>query len=320
MAKFKRTFDQSVGGPSSHLREMTVTKKAELRKSSYPCAANGYELDLTAGCDVGCIYCALSQSRSYELLDVRGLLEGPIPPRGIYVSPNSDPFSEKAKEAAHCVLEKYLSAGVSIVLFTKHKIPPKTVQLFGKYPRSLIPTISLARLDEELNSYIEPGGASVRERLDVIKALADSGLRVKARLCPVFPGVDDSPEQLEEIIEAYARAGVYAVKAAYAVVRNHRITAWMVKKLTDHPVLRLGWQQMSETIRIYLGKGNVPPLERRLKFYADVKNLCQKYRLKFAACSTLDFPLKKEKPKSIPVCSNIMTFYRGYIPPDGFIR
>jgi DNA repair photolyase len=205
-------------------------------------------------------------------------------------------------------------------MFTKHKIPEKTMRLMKKYSYLIIPTISLARLDNELNFYIEPGGASVSDRIYTIKKLADYGLKVKARLNPVFPGVDDKQELLEEIIETYAKAGVYTVKAAYAVMRDSRLTQWMIKKVKDHPVLSQSWKQMTETIKIYLGKGNVPPLETRIKFYSNVNQMCRKHGLKFGICSTLDYPILSEKLKGIPVCKSIMTYYHGYIKPEGWAQ
>lgn len=287
-------------------------KKAEILKSGYPCAA-GFELDLIDGCDVGCIYCSLSSSNSAEALDVEDVMSCPVPLPAVYISPNSDPFSDVAKATTYKVLERFLTEGVLVALFTKRKIPDDTIRLLGKYPDLVIPTVSLARLDQELNSYIEPGAATAQERLDTIKVLADSGLKVKARLNPLYPGIDDTDECLGRIIGAYADAGVYAVKTAYVVVRDSKPTRWMVEKMTDHPVLRKGWEQMTETIKIHKGKGNVPPHEKRVDLYRRVGALCDEHGLKFAVCSVLDLPVLEDKPQGVPVCSNIMIFYGKHV-------
>lgn len=284
-------------------------QKAILSPLDYPCYPKGWELDMMKGCDVGCIYCSLSDGEKIGPVDISDVLASSEPPTGIYLSPNSDPFSSLSKENTHRILEKFLPEGVGIVLITKRTIPDKTVRLLSKYPKSVFPNITLCRLDPKLNKYIEKNAATAEERLDTISRLADAGLSVSVRMTPVFPIVDDGYDLLDEFVGRVAKAGALQVKIAYAVIRDALVFRPIIKKMCEHPLLKQAWDVMTDTIEIYKGKGNVPPLERRLKLYRDVFGLTQIHGIKLGVCSILDLPLLKmdDLDLGFPLCRNVLT-------------
>ncbi len=288
--------------------------KAELKPVEYPCFEGAMQLDLTQGCDVGCIYCAISGSTEPEILDTTDLLSGPAPGM-VYLSPNSDCMA--VPEPTHRVLETFLPQGTCFAIITKKRIPEKTVELMSKYSGQVIPIVSLARMDMELNAYIEPNAATAQERLGNIRRLSDAGLKPMARLNPIYPIVDDTDENLREMVNAFAANGAHCVKAAYAVARDSRTPELkrIVERMEQHPQLRESWAAMSETIKIHRGKGDVPPYDLRAETYRKIKGLCDDHNLRFAQCSVLDYPIREKMPKGFPVCKSIMTFYGGLIDP-----
>jgi DNA repair photolyase len=67
--------------------------------------------------------------------------------------------------------------------------------------------VSVATLDEQLARRLEPGVAPPRQRLRVVRMLADAGLAVDVALAPVMPGLTDAPEHLRELVAAARTAG-----------------------------------------------------------------------------------------------------------------
>jgi DNA repair photolyase len=285
-----------------------MVERAIINTLKYPCYWKGWELDMMQGCDIGCIYCSLSANKKIAPLDISDILNSPEVPEGIYLSPNSDPFSELAKDNTHRILANFLPLGTGIATITKRRIPEKTIKLMARYPDLVSPSITLCRLDQEMNGYIEKNAATTEERLDTIKQLADAGLRVSVRLTPLFPVIDDDYEALDALISSVSEAGAIQVKVGYAVVRDALVFRPIIKKMTQHPQVKESWKSMTETIDIFKGKGNVPPLKRRLKLYRETSGLTKKYGLNCGVCSLLDLPLLQMEPEELgfEVCTNAL--------------
>jgi DNA repair photolyase len=283
-------------------------EKAVISPLDYPCYPKGWEIDLMQGCDIGCIYCSLSDNEKIGPVNIDNILGTSISPNGIYLSPKSDPFSELAKENTHRVLEKFLPEGTGVELITKKKIPEKTIKLISQYPNQVVPNITLCRIDQELNNYIEKNAATTRERLDTIKDLSEAGMNVIVRMTPVFPIIDDGYETLEDFVCQISEAGAFQVKVAYAVIRDALAFRSIINKMIMHPRLKQAWDVMTDTIEIYKGKGNVPPLDRRVQLYRNLFELTKRYGLKFGVCSILDLPMleMKEEDLGFPLCRSVL--------------
>jgi DNA repair photolyase len=290
-------------------RKEVDMEKAVIRPLTYPCYPKGWQLDLMKGCDVGCIYCSLAGKEQIGPLDISDVLNSTERPEGIYLSPNSDPFSILSRDNTHRVLEKFLPQGVKTLLITKNNIPKRTIRLMSRYAKSVFFNITLCRLDPELNKLIEKNSATAEERLDTIKQLIGAGLSVSVRMTPLFPIVDDDLDLLDEFVGRVAKAGAFQVKVAYAVLRDALVFRPVIEKMCQHPLLKQAWNTMTDTIEIYKGKGNVPPIERRLQLYRDMFSLTQKHGIKLSICSLLDLPLLKMKDidKGLPVCTHVQT-------------
>lgn len=68
-------------------------------------------------------------------------------------------------------------------------------------------SVSIPTLDEDLWRVTEPGTASPRQRLRVVRRLSDAGIRVAVALAPVLPGLNDRPASLAQVVSAARDAG-----------------------------------------------------------------------------------------------------------------
>ena len=84
---------------------------------------------------------------------------------------------------------------------------------------------SLSTVDEQLARRLEPGAPSPRARLRALERLRAAGVPAGVLLCPILPGLTDSPRQLEEAVRAAAAHGAVAVEAGALrlapLVRDH---------------------------------------------------------------------------------------------------
>ncbi|MBU1270175.1 MAG: radical SAM protein [Nanoarchaeota archaeon] len=267
----------------------------------YPCIGK-YELDLTRGCPVRCIYCGVKEEEKTTKLDISSIINRPITEdirkKGIYLSPNSDPFSKQARENAHNILKKFLPERVPFLIITKNKIPTETTDLLAKYPEQVYTQISIARLDDELNRYIEPGAANLSDRLENIKNLHSVGINVTVILMPIYPEVDDIDENLSTLVSKCSEAGAKYLKAAYVVINPK--DEQQVNLMRNNPILNRSWEQMTEYLKIHIGGGMTAPEYRRLQLYETLNELCASNNMKFQTCPILDPAVLKSV--SIPIC------------------
>ncbi|MFA6089928.1 MAG: radical SAM protein [Candidatus Woesearchaeota archaeon] len=260
--------------------------KAQFKKSHYPECIKYDELDLTEGCSVKCGYCGLSSEKYSQKLDIEKILTEKSDAEGIYLSPNSDPFTKTATDNAHKILERFLPERKKILIITKNEIPIHTVELISEYKRQVFVQISISRCDDNINKYIEPGAASSNQRLDTIKSLASRGIKVAAILMPLFPTVDDTEDKLSILVKKCADSGAQHIKAAYVIINPNEKEK--IERLERHPLLKIAYKNMTEDIAIHIGNGRIAPLEKRIKLYHTLEKFAAINKIKFIACPVLD--------------------------------
>jgi DNA repair photolyase len=266
--------------------------QARFLPSHYAECIGKYELDLTAGCNVGCGYCALRES-VYKKKSISAILAGDagyipsdLAARGIYLSPNSDPFSKPARNLAHELLAHFLPQKVPFLLTTKNRIPEKTLDLLGQYRKQVYVQVSIARVDDEISRFIEPGAVLAKSKLENLFELSHRGIPHAAILMPLFLGMDDTPEALRATVESCAQAGTKYLKAAYAVI-NPRDEG-MVNSLTAHPDFAKSYAAMNEFLKIHIGSGLTAPWQQRVALYKRLVDLCTQNGMQFQGCPILD--------------------------------
>jgi len=265
---------------------------AELRPIDWRCF-DGYQLDVTRGCSTGCGYCSLAEGFEPKQLDISKLLAGPVPNKPVYMSPKSDAFAPEALSLTMRLLEEWLPQGVRVSFITKQFIPDDVIDLFAKYRGQIGIEYSLARVNQELSDYIEPKAPTTKVRLQVIRNLHDAGLNLLVRLNPIFPGVDDTDDALNLVLDAYKDAGVKQVRVGYVVIRDsdHPELRRQRDFVMAHPVFSRAWKHMTETIKIERGRGNTLPFDRRKEKYVQIQNMCEQRGMHSAVCADLDLQI-----------------------------
>ncbi len=251
--------------------------------SHYPCIGK-YEVDICSRCYVGCIYCSLKKK-----IPVDGQytdIPADLCEKGIYLSPNSDPFQRVNCERTHEVLEYFLPRGVPFLIITKSNIPDNTLALLATYSSQVYVQISLSRIDHAINVIVEPWASSGEQRVEMMRSLLALGIRTVPIMMPLFPGIDDTDESLLQTIQACASVGVTYFKAAYVVLDIRDLD--VVNYMNSHPLLRKSFEEMDEYADIHVGGGLTVSKQRRLLLYERIADLCSSYGIQFQACPILD--------------------------------
>ena len=102
--------------------------------------------------------------------------------------------------------ELLLEHGFQVHVLTKSALVLRDLDVFAGHPASI--GITLTTLDERLRELWEPGAASVRERLAVIKAARDAGLQTSVMFGPLLPFLSDSQAAIDALLEQAADLGV----------------------------------------------------------------------------------------------------------------
>lgn len=97
--------------------------------------------------------------------------------------------------------------------------------------------VSVGSVDEEVWRTVEPGTPAPRARLDVVRRLADRGLKCSVLMAPILPGLTDSVEQIERTVAAIAEAGAQRLTPIVLHLRpgaREWYRAWLER---EHPRL-----------------------------------------------------------------------------------
>jgi DNA repair photolyase len=143
-------------------------------------------------------------------------------PRAVYISPSTDPFpplNEVQAEAGR-VVALLAEHGVTSWLMTRGYIRPSALDVLTTHRDRVKVTIGITTVNRQLQRVLEPLAAPPRLRLRQIAELRRRGITVNVALEPLIPGVTDTRENLEDLLEALAEAGVHQVTAGYLFLRQ----------------------------------------------------------------------------------------------------
>jgi len=190
-------------------------------------------INITEGCAHGCLYC---YTQGYSCYPGKGrvIVFDNIPelvwselarkrrrPGRVYFSPSSDAFQplQEVQDVTYETMSILLDAGVEIAFLTKGAIPERFLTLFSSFPSKVFSQIGITTLDERLQKTLEPGAASPCQRLQAIENLAQLQILVHARLDPLVPGLTDTNENLETLLEELGKQKVRSIAASYIFLR-----------------------------------------------------------------------------------------------------
>jgi DNA repair photolyase len=219
------------------------------------------------GCTHGCVYCFARQTHSYLELDTghdfdsqivvkinlasvlrRELARPNWSREHVAMGTNTDPYqrAEGRYRLMPDVIGALAASETPFSILTKGTLLSRDLPLLAEAARR-VPvgiSISLAVLDPELQPGLEPGTPTPRARLELIRRIREAGLPCGVLVAPILPGLTDSPERLEQIVEELAAAGATSISGVVLHLRpgaREWFFAWLER---ERPDLRPRYEQL----------------------------------------------------------------------------
>jgi DNA repair photolyase len=125
---------------------------------------------------------------------------------------NTDPYQwvEKKYELLPGVWEAMRDSRTPSSVLTKSPLLLRDVELFKQIP-SFAANLSIPTLDEKAWRASEPHTPHPRKRIEAVAELNRAGIPTGVLIAPLMPGINDSPAQVEEILELCAEAGAVSI-------------------------------------------------------------------------------------------------------------
>jgi DNA repair photolyase len=125
---------------------------------------------------------------------------------------NTDPYQwvEKKYELLPGVWEAMRDSRTPCSVLTKSPLLLRDIELFKQIP-SFAANLSIPTLDEKAWRASEPHTPHPRKRIEAVAELNRAGIPTGVLIAPLMPGINDSPEQVEEILELCGAAGAVSI-------------------------------------------------------------------------------------------------------------
>lgn len=124
---------------------------------------------------------------------------------------NTDPYQwvESRYRMMPEILAALEEAETPVSVLTKSPLVMRDIELFERMAEHLPVSVNLSvpTLDEEAWRATEPHTPSPAARLDAVAALRSRGIDSGVLIAPLMPGINDSPDQVQPIIDRAKEAG-----------------------------------------------------------------------------------------------------------------
>src|SRR5581483_11446921 len=125
---------------------------------------------------------------------------------------NADPYQwvEGRYKLMPGIWEAMRDAANPCSVLTKSPLMLRDIELMRQIAArtSFSAAVSVPTLDEKAWRATEPHTPNPRARIEAIAELSRAGIRTALLVAPLMPGINDSPDQVEPILELAAEAGV----------------------------------------------------------------------------------------------------------------
>ena len=213
-------------------------------------AKNG--MNIYRGCLHGCIYCdsrslCYQMKHKFEDIEVKAnaveLFENALRRKRnkcmIGTGAMSDPYmpiEEKLGNMRKCleVIERY---GFGVTMITKSTKVLRDLDLLKKINEKskCVVQMTLTTYDEDLCRIVEPNVETTYERFRALEILHDNGIPTVVWLCPILPFINDTEENIREILDYCVRAKVKGIiNFDMGVTLRDGNREYFYKKLDEH--------------------------------------------------------------------------------------
>ncbi|MDE7264224.1 MAG: radical SAM protein [Anaeroplasmataceae bacterium] len=209
-------------------------------------------VNLYRGCTHGCIYCD-SRSKCYamdhEFEDIAvkenalELLEEELKKKRkkvmISTGSMSDPYMpiEEELKLTQGMLKLIYKYGHGVHLQTKSSLILRDIELLKKINKQAKARVSitLTTSDEDLCKIIEPNVSTTKERFEVLMTLKEAGIDTYVWLCPILPFINDSLDNLREILTLCKEAQVKGILCfGFGLTLREGNREYFYQKLDEH--------------------------------------------------------------------------------------
>lgn len=208
-----------------------------------------YNMNIYRGCCHGCIYCD-SRSDCYHierfdevrakenaLQIIRDDLRRKVKKGVIGTGSMSDPYNPFEKEMllTRHALELADAFEFGIGIATKSDLIRRDIDILTsvKEHSPVLCKITVTTIDGKLASKVEPHAPAPEKRLDAIAALRDAGIFTGILLMPVLPFLEDTKQNISDIVEAAHAAGANFIYPAFGMTLRENQRIWYYDKLAE---------------------------------------------------------------------------------------
>ncbi|MFV0396022.1 MAG: radical SAM protein [Coprobacillaceae bacterium] len=202
-------------------------------KKSLHWFAVDYNMNIYRGCSHGCIYCD-SRSECYRVpnFDQVTLKKNALTmlskellskrKKGVLgIGSMSDPYNpyEKKLEITRQALQIVHDTNFGISIITKSHLITRDIDIFKKIQakQSVIIKLTITCADDDMSKKIEPFASPSSKRFEALKQLSDAGLFCGILLMPILPFINDTNENIIQIVEKAAASGVKFIYGMFGV-------------------------------------------------------------------------------------------------------
>lgn len=253
---------------------MTIAVREILSKSALYYKENDYDtkwdLNIYRGCEHGCIYCYAGYTHKYlnngdfshdiyVKTNIAKLLDKEFSRKSwkheaVSISKISDCYQpiERKYELMPKVLNVFLKHENPVVLITKSNLILRDIKLIKKLAKvtELNVSVTITSLDEATTKKIEPNASTVRERVEILEKLKDTGCKVTLLIMPIIPFITDDNNNLEDIFRLAKFYGVDAIEAWLMHLRDYNKNRFLSFAQKKYPTKYNDLNQLYKSRRI----------------------------------------------------------------------
>ena len=246
-------------------------------------------MNIYRGCSHGCIYCdarstCYQMKHAFEDIEVKinapKLLEDALRRKRkkcmIGTGAMCDPYlhMEKELKLTRRCLELIDTYGFGVAIQTKSDMILRDMDLLQSINNKTkaVVQMTLTTADESLCKIVEPAVCTTKRRFEVLCEMKEAGIPTVVWMSPLLPFINDTEENLMEILDYCRKAGVYGIITfGMGLTLRDGDRQYFYKCLDRHfPGLK------QKYIEVYKDAYEIPSLESR-QLYQLFQKTCKQY-------------------------------------------
>jgi len=240
----------------------------------------GWTINPYRGCTHACVFCFARKSHTYLDLNagrdfereivvkvnVPELVRGELARKSwkrelVALGTNTDPYQwvESRYRMMPEILAALEEAETPVSVLTKSPLVMRDIKIFERMAKHLPVSINLSvpTLDEDAWRATEPHTPSPSARLDAVAELRRRGIDSGVLIAPLMPGINDSPDQVQPIIDRARKANASFLGGVALHLRDEVkdvFFAWLEQKRPD---------LLPSYEKLYRGRSYMRPEQRK---------------------------------------------------------